>query len=922
MRVGLVEDYSHTIFFRRWFPDHAVAFEYESIAASFDALDRGDVDAIVVGDQSLLTLTHYLERPGYKIIFMFDNPFTSTFGLNKDEAILLSILNKAMRLIDIELISDQWIGRSYDYRIKVIEAQRPWLIGSSALIFCVLFLIWILYIRSRRVGRKLETLVWERTHELELQTSTLESHYEYAKSLHDSLVLITKSPSLTSGVLKSAADTIVLEGCAAINTHRVSVWTITEASQSLENITSFDSATGEHSIQEDFDLSRRNEYSRLLKTERLIVTNDVNASNFNIKIDGYGENICALLDAPIRIDGKLIGLVCVEQDSCERYPEKREWLIEEQSFVSSLADLMALVFSDVQRRIALSAAEHASNAKSEFLANMSHEIRTPMNSIIGFSELAMDEKLTPKARGYLNNILDNSEGLLQIINNILDISKIESGKMELEIIPFDPHELFAACRTIITPKVLDKGLRIHFYAEPHEGKIPLGDPTRLRQALVNLLYNAVKFTNSGMIRLQASVRGISEDAITMYFEVKDTGIGMTAEQVQRIFDPFMQAESGMTRKYGGTGLGLTITKNIIEMMGGELSVESAPGAGSKFSFELTFKTTNISEEELHERHFVQTDLNRPTFEGEILLCEDNAMNQQVICEHLSRVGLKTVVAENGEIGVDMVRSRMRNGLKQFDLIFMDMHMPVMDGFEAAAMISDMGADVPIVAMTANIMSSDRELYEQSGMSGYVGKPFTSQELWRCLTRFFKPIGWQAENEVTQVQADDELRIKLIRRFVESNNGVFGEMQKALDEGDIKLAHRLAHTLKGNAGQLKKRLLQNSAEEVESGLKGGINHISPRQMEVLGTELSAVLTEFTQFIEELDASIPAREPLDAPAARRLLEKLAPILKDNDPECLALVDDLRQVQGSEALVRHIEDFDFSKAMDALATLLERM
>ena len=494
-------------------------------------------------------------------------------------------------------------------------------------------------------------------------------------------------------------------------------------------------------------------------------------------------------------------------------------------------------------------AEAMSVSKSAFLANMSHEIRTPMNSIVGFSELALDGETTPKSRDYLLKIQTNAEWLLQIINDILDISKVESGKMELENIPFNMHELFISCRTLIMPKAVEKGITLYFYVEPSIGRKPLGDPTRLRQVLVNLLSNAVKFTNTGMVKLHAALQGMGENTILMHFEIKDSGIGMTADQIKKIFDPFIQAESGTARKYGGTGLGLAITKNIIEMMGGTLIVESTPGVGSKFSFDLTFDTIDVNDDEMLENKIVINELDKPIFSGEILLCEDNTMNQQVICEHLARVGLKTAVAENGKIGYEMVQRRKESGEKQFDLVFMDMHMPVMDGLEASSKIVELKTGVPVVAMTANIMANDREIYKRSGMNDCVGKPFTSQELWRCLMKYFTPVSSDLSHKSVQMEADAEFMRTIQLSFAKSNQNRYREITDALESGDTMLAHRLAHSLKSNAGQIGRIILQKAAAEVENQLKEGKNKVSDSQLIALDNELNVVLTELAPLLAE-------------------------------------------------------------------------
>ena len=386
-----------------------------------------------------------------------------------------------------------------------------------------------------------------------------------------------------------------------------------------------------------------------------------------------------------------------------------------------------------QRRI--EAAEENNRAKSRFLANMSHEIRTPMNSVVGFSELALEHEMPSEVRKYLEKIVENSNWLLRIIDDILDISKIEAGKMKLEDVPFDIEEIFTSCQASMTPKALQKNLKLYFYTEPvAENRLLVGDPVRLRQIFLNIISNAIKFTNEGCIKVSSLIKDITPDSVTMYCEVKDTGIGMTKEQIDVIFEAFSQADSTITRRFGGTGLGLPIVSSLLDMMDSKVEVKSVFGEGTTVNFSITFKTTEVCDD--CERPVDNTtSIERPNLTGEVLVCEDNEMNQIVISEYLDRVGLTYQIAENGKIGLDMIKERIANKEKPYDLIFMDIHMPVMDGLEAAEKISSLNIDTPVVAMTANVMTSDRELYRQLGMSDCVGKPFTSQELWACLLKY-------------------------------------------------------------------------------------------------------------------------------------------------------------------------------------------
>jgi PAS domain S-box-containing protein len=736
--------------------------------------------------------------------------------------------------------------------------------------------------------------------------------YEYAKMLSDVLARITKSPAISIGDLKPAAEIIAQEGTAALNTNIIAVWRFSEEKYALECVSAYDKSAGKMITKKDYDMSFDISYVDRLFSKRLVIESDI-SEDFPATYFAYNPDLCAMLEAPIHFNGKLYGTISIEQKRCKQYPDGRKWTIEEQNFASSLADLMSLAVTGFERYKAREEAERANQVKTEFLANMSHEIRTPMNSIIGFSELALEDVIPQKTREYLLNIQENSTWLLQIINDILDNAKIESGKMELENIPFDLRELFTSCRAMVAPKANEKGLDLNFYAEPIIGRIPLGDPVRLQQILINLLSNAVKFTNTGKISLLASVKDIRDKNATLYVEIKDTGIGMTSEQIERVFNPFVQAETGTKRQYGGTGLGLPIAKNLVKIMGGTLRVESTPDIGSKFFFELTLDTIASNEFEVKKTNDF---LKKPIFEGEVLLCEDNVMNQRVICEYLSRVGLTTVVAENGKVGVDIVKSRLQKNEKPFDIIFMDIHMPVMDGFEAAAEILTLNTDIPIVAVTANVMSCDMELYTKRNMNGYLRKPFTSQELWRCLMKYIPVRKYADIDNYEQNKKNEQILRKLRADFIKGNQNAAAEIMKAADAGEIKLAHRLAHTLKSSAGQIGEKNLQKLAAVVENRLSEEKKLVDD-EIRSLKTELEKVLKKLTPLPEEKDTGQKS-EPVAPEKMLALFEKLKPMLNEKDTACLRFTDELRAVPATVELAEQIDEYDFIQALNTIKIL----
>jgi|GEM_PF-710141 len=644
-------------------------------------------------------------------------------------------------------------------------------------------------------------------------------------------------------------------------------------------------------------------------------------------------------------DGGVSHYVAVQED----ITEKKKIAHELDEYRYHLEDLVEKRTTELAK--ALEQADSANRAKSAFLANMSHEIRTPMNAIIGLTALLQQTHITPKQKNRLKKIDSSANHLLSIINDILDLSKIEAGKIVLEEGDFHLDALFDHIQSLFNEQTKHKGIRI----EVDKNAVPIwlnGDQTRLRQALINYVGNAVKFTERGTIFLRSKKLDEKDDQVLVRFEVQDPGIGIESEKLDDLFNAFEQADSSTTRKYGGTGLGLAINKHIAQLMGGKVGAESQLNQGSTFWFTAWLKHSKNDKGTTAHTETIdhKTLLINQYAGGHVLLAEDNEINLEVASDLLSEVRLKVSTAENGIEAVKCVQ----NG--SYDLILMDVQMPEMDGLEATKMIRAMEGKttLPILAMTANVFEDDRRACIEAGMNDFVAKPIDLQNLYSTLVKWLPQTsagkGKEPLNEKEEVptnlipdnlkntpginikvglqnsSGDVDTYLKLLKQFYSHHADDLDTLGSHLKtENGVKIRH-IAHALKGSAGTLGLTGIRDAAFEIETYLRSYENQLDVQQISDL---IAALKSEYeivhNALINIKDGTISPKTVNESEQHETLL-RLIQLLKINDTDandCYRESEAIfKQVLGLKAAIvsQYIDTFNYPEALHELKAFVD--
>ena len=780
-RIGLLEGTANMDAFFEWFPGSVDTVIYHDKNSAIPALENGEIDLLMTNQNFLLHLTNYLEKPIFKTNITFNYTKGSSFGLNIKEEILCSVINKAQRSINMHDIATYWQHKAFDYQGKFVKDLVPFLVIFVVILLAALFVIVLVLRKNRKIGKNLEILVTDRTNELSLQTSTLTTIFESIPDLvfcKDLNLLFTRcnqsfekhfgclekdilGTSELSGVNSTAAEAEArrdIETRVIRDRVIISVEEMIPSADGVQKI--FETVkiplmhdgevagimciardiTERKAAEDTIKLTLNNLdtciYVTEIETGRILFMNSKMKKEFGIE-KSRGKVCWEVLQSGFSERCEFCPVPKLMESGDEYYVWEEDNIVTGKSYknVDSLikwhdGNLVHMQHSvDITEAVKLQRElEDASRAKSDFLSRMSHEIRTPLNAIIGMNNIALNNSDLEKIH-YCHDRIDNaSRHLLGIINDILDMSKIEADKFELSHSEFDLEKLLMNVTNVINFRTEEKGQNLVLKMNDGLPAFIISDDLRLAQVITNLLTNAVKFTqDAGTVVLSIEKAGETGDEVTLQFTVEDNGIGISEEQQSRLFTSFEQADGGISRKFGGTGLGLAISKRIVEFMGGTIWIESELGVGSKFIF-----TVKVQKGKEKARTRLDSTLNRDNVQ--ILMVDDSVEAREYFAAFMDAHKLPCDVVSGGSEALARIRA---NADDFYNIFFVEWQMPEMDGIELTRKIKEITGDNSIVIMiSANDWDNVKEEAILAGVKHFIPKPLFPSAIINTINECF------------------------------------------------------------------------------------------------------------------------------------------------------------------------------------------